>query len=111
MARKPNPILDAFERKKEAEFAERRKRNSEIDMMALLFSANKELKVGPGRAGFLLAEYIDQKMEIAGKLLKDDDPELLHTKRDFAWRLKNILGEENWKNYRELFPFCREYWD
>ena len=110
MANKPNPILDAFERKKEAEFAERQKRNAEIDRMALLFAANKELKVGPGRAGFLLAEYIDQKMEIAKTLIKDDDPELLHTKKELAICLREILGEENWVLYRELFPFCREYW-
>lgn len=111
MAKKQNPILAAFEAKKEAEFQERRKLNSEICLMALLFSAHDELNVGPGRAGFLLAEYLDQKMKIADKVLKDDDPDMLHTKRDFAWKLKSILGEENWIKYRELFTFCKEYWD
>lgn len=94
---------------------------SEIDLIAHLISAHNELKVGPGRAGFLLAEYLDVKMQIAEMLLADvgdshkkggnGDPEFLHTKRDLAITLKRILGEENWMKYRELFPICCDYWD
>ncbi len=121
MAKKQNPLLAAFEAKKEAEFDIRLRQNSELSIIAMLIAAHNELKVGPGRAGFLLAEYIDVKMQIADDLLTDigdshkkggnGDPEFLHTKKDLALALKRILGEENWKNYRELFPICREYWD
>lgn len=121
MSKKPNPILAAYEAKKEAEFQGRLQRNSEIDIIALLIAAHNELKVGPGRAGYLLAEFLDVKMQLAGQLLADvgdgdkrdgnGDPEFLHTKRDWATALQKILGPENWEKYRELFPVCREYWE
>lgn len=108
---KPNPLLAAFEAKLEAEYQQRIKINSEINMMALLIAANNELKVGAGRAGFFLAEYMDILMEIAKAILQDDDPELIYTKHNLAKRLKSILGAENWIRYRELFPLLQEYWD
>lgn len=121
MAKKPNPMLAAFEAKKEAEFSGRLACNSEIGMMALLIAAHRELKVGPGRASFLLAEYIDVKTQIAGDILEDvgdshkkngnGDKEFLHTKRDLAITLKQILGPEKWLECRELFPMLRSYWD
>lgn len=111
MKNKSNPILAAHEAKLERQYKQRLQRNSEVDMMALLIAANRELKVGSGRSGYFLAEYIDQKVEIAKAILKDDDPELLHTKKELAQCLRSILGEENWKQYRELFPLLREYWD
>lgn len=121
MAKKQNPILAAFEAKKEAEFDIRLRQNSELSTIAMLIATHNELKVGPGRAGFLLAEYLDVKMQIADELLSDigdshkkggdGDPDFLHTKKDLAVTLKGILGKENWEKYRELFPICREYWD
>ena len=121
MPKKPNPILAAYGAKKEAEFMERLGRNTEMDLIALLISANRELQVGPGRAGDLLAEFLDVKMQLAEQLLADvgdgdkrdgnGDPEFLHTKRDWATALQKILGPENWQKYRELFPVCREYWE
>lgn len=111
MAKKPNPLLAAFEAKLEAEHSMRLHAQSEIDMIALLISANNELQVGAGRAGFYLAEYLDVKMQIAKEIVAEDDPELLYTKYQLAVRLKGILGQENWLKYRELFPLLREYWD
>lgn len=109
--RKQNPVLAAFEAKLEAVHKQRLKFNNEISMIALLFSANNELKVGPGRSGFLLAEYLDTKMDVAKAFVDDDDPEMLHTKKEIAIRLRTILGNDNWMKYRELFTFVRDYWD
>lgn len=108
---KPNPLLAAFEAKKEAEFKNRLAANSEINMIAMLIAANRELHVGAGRAGNFLAEQIDVKMQIAHEILQEDDPELLYTKHNLAKCLKSILGAEGWKTYHELFPLLREYWD
>jgi hypothetical protein len=53
-------------------FHEKQRRTlAEIDMIAMLISAHNELKAGPGRAPFLLAEYIDVKMQLAKELLED----------------------------------------
>jgi hypothetical protein len=121
MAKPVNPLLAKRDAQLRAEHEQQRQALGEIDMIAHLISAHNELKVGPGRAGFLLAEYIDVKMQIAQMLLDDvgdshkkggnGDPEFLHTKKDLALTLKGILGEKNWENYRELFPICREYWN
>ncbi len=108
---KPNPLLAAFEAKKEAEFEQRRRVNSEIHTIAMLIAANNELQVGPGRAGHFLAEHLDMLMQISEEIVKEDDPELIYTKHNLAKRLKQILGPENWLKYRELFPLLREYWD
>lgn len=108
---KQNPLLAAYEAKFEAEFKQRLAINSEIGMIAMLIAANNELKVGAGRAGNFLAEHIDVKMQIATEIINEDDPELIYTKHNLAKRLKQILGEENWLKYRELFPLLREYWD
>lgn len=70
MPKKPNPLLAAFEAQKEAEFRGRLQRNSEIDIIALLIAAHNELKVGPGRAGDLLAEFLDVKMGDLKEYLK-----------------------------------------
>lgn len=121
MAKPQNAFLAKRDAQLLAYHEKQRQALSEIDLIAHLISAHNELKVGPGRAGFLLAEYLDVKMQIAEMLLADvgdshkkggnGDPEFLHTKRDLAITLKRILGEENWLKYRELFPICRDYWD
>ena len=84
---------------------------TEIGLMAMIIGANNELNVGPGRAGFYLAEVLDVKMQIANEIVKDDDPELLYTKCHLAKRMKQIMGKENWLRYRELFPLLKEYWE
>lgn len=121
MPKPQNAYLAKQRAKKEAEFAVRLAAHTEVKLMALLISANRGLKVGPGRAPFLLAEFIDAEDEIAQAILDDvgdshkkngnGDPEFLHTKRDLALTLKRILGPEAWKQYRELFPMLREYWE
>ena len=111
MAVKTNPILAAFEAKKEAEYKLRLQKNSEIKLIAALISANNCLHVGPGRASGFLEELVDVNMQIAIEIVNEDDPELLYTKHNLAKRLKQILGKEGWEKYRELFPLLREYWD
>lgn len=108
---KQNPLLAQFEAKLEAQHKRRLAINSEIGMIAMLISANNELKVGAGRAGNYLAEHIDVKMQIAEQIIKEDDPELIYTKCKLAQRLKQILGKESWLKYRELFPLLYEYWE
>lgn len=121
MPKPQNFYLAKQHAKKEAEFAVRLAAHTEVKLMALLIAANRGLKVGPGRAPFLLAEFIGAEDEIAQAILDDvgdshkkngnGDKEFLHTKRDLALTLKRILGAEAWKQYRELFPMLREYWE
>lgn len=112
MAKKQNPILAAFEAKKEAEFAERLARNTEINMIAMLIAGNDLGFLGPARAGLLLEEQLEVKMRIADELVKDaeDDPSLVYTKYDLASRVKSILGPEEWARCQYLFPLLRDYW-
>lgn len=112
MAKKQNPILAAFEAKKEAEFSERLARNTEINMIAMLIAGNDLGFLGTARAGLLLEEQIEVKMRIADELLRDaeDDPSLVYTKYDLASRLKAILGPAEWVRCQKLFPLLRDYW-
>jgi hypothetical protein len=112
MAKKQNPILAAFEAKKEAEFSQRLATNTEINMIAMLIAGNDLGFLGPVRAGLLLEEQIEVKMRIADELLADakDDPSLVYTKYDLASRLKSILGPEEWVRCQKLFPLLRDYW-
>ena len=121
MAKPQNAYLARQHAKKEAEFSVRLAAHTEVKLMALLISANRELKVGAGRAPFLLAEFIDVEAQIAKDILDDigdshkkngnGDPEFLYTKRNLAVTLRRILGPDAWKQYRELFPMLREYWE
>lgn len=117
---KPNPYLAKRDAIKEAEHRRQLSYYNEIDRIALLLAVHKELKVGPGRASFVLAEYMDQKMKIAQAIVDDigdshkkggdGDPEFLVTRRNLAAELKAIIGPEKWPELRELFPMLREYW-
>lgn len=108
---KQNHLLAQFQAKLEAEHRMREHMLTEIGLMAMIIGANNELNVGPGRAGFYLAEVLDVKIQIANEIVKDDDPELLYTKCHLAKRMKQIMGKENWLRYRELFPLLKEYWE
>jgi hypothetical protein len=112
MAKKQNPILAAFEAKKEAEFQQRLATNTEINMIAMLIAGNDLGFLGPARAGLLLEEQVEVKMRIADELLRDaeDDPSLVYTKYDLASRLKSILGPSEWARCQKLFPLLRDYW-
>lgn len=112
MAKKQNPILAAFEAKKEAEFSERLARNTEINMIAMLIAGNDLGFLSTARADLLLEEQIEVKMRIADELLRDaeDDPSLVYTKYDLASRVKSILGPEGWARCQKLFPLLRDYW-
>lgn len=110
---KPNPILDAFEAKKEAEFMGRLACNTEINLIAMLIAGNDLGFIAEKRADLLLAEVIETKMKIADDLLKDaeTDKDLTYTKGDLARRVKQILGPDGWARCKQLFPLLRDYWD
>lgn len=112
MAKKPNPLLAAFEAKKEAEFRRRLSCNSEINMMAALIAGNDLGFVAEKRADLLLARMVEVKMQLADELVKDadTDKDLTYTKADLARRLKQILGPDGWNRCRELFPLLSDYW-
>ena len=109
---KPNPVLAAFEARKEAEFRGRLRCNDEINLMSMLIAANRLGLVGPGRSGDLLAEMLSIKMQIAEDLIEDskDDQQLWKTKADLYRIIQPILGEENWKKYQSYFPMLEYYW-
>ena len=106
---KKNPILEAFEAKPEAQYQLRLAHNSEISMLGLIISADDE---GIEDVGGLLFRYIETKMKIARDIVTDskDDKELTYTRCDLARRVKQVLGEEDWERYKELFPLLEEYW-
>lgn len=124
---KKNPLLAAFEAKlrqefaqelarfeaeKEVEFAQRLSKNTEINMISMLFAGSDLGFLGRVRSGALLERQVEVKMKIADDLLKDvkDDPELTYTKADLARRLIQILGPSEWARCQNLFPLLRDYW-
>jgi len=113
MAKKPNPLLAAFEAKKEAEFTGRLACNTEINLMAMLIAGNDLGFIGEKRADLLLARHVEVKMQLADDLIKDaeTDKELTYTKAILARRLKQILGPDGWNRCKELFPLLRDYWE
>lgn len=113
MAKKQNPILAAFEAKKEEEFRGRLACNSEINMMATLIAGNDLGFIADKRADLLLVRMVEVKMELADDLLSDakDDKELTYTKAALARRVKQILGPDGWNRCKQLFPLLRDYWE
>ena len=113
MAKKPNPVLAAFEAKKEMEFMGRLACNSEINMIAMLMAGNDLGFIGPKRADLLLVRLLEVKTEIADALLSDakDDVDLEHTKAELARRMMQILGPDGWDRCKKLFPLLRDYWE
>lgn len=110
---KQNPILAAFEAKKEAEFHTRLACNTELNMMAVLIAGNDLGFISEKRADLLLARMVEVKMHIADLLVEDakDDSAITHTKAELANRIKQILGADGWSRCRELFPLLRDYWE
>lgn len=109
---KQNPILAAFEAKKEKEFQGRLACNSEINMMATLIAGNDLGFIGTKRADLLLAQIVETKMQIADEIISDtkDDETMEYTKADLARRLQKILGPDGWERCKMLFPLLRDYW-
>lgn len=60
MGKKQNPLLDAFERKLEAQYQLRLKHNSEIGLLALIIAADDE---EVPEIGGLLFRYLEVKMQ------------------------------------------------
>lgn len=113
MAKKPNPVLAAFEAKKEKEFQGRLACNTELNMIAVLIAGNDLGFLAEKRADLLLARLVEVKMEIADDLVSDakDDVELDHTKYVLARQVKQILGKDGWNRCKQLFPLLRDYWE
>ena len=113
MAKKQNPLLAAFEAKKEAEFKGRLACNTELNLIAMLIAGSELGFIGEKRADLLLAEVIEVKMRIADDLVADakDDATLAYTKADLARRLKQILGANGWDRCKQLFPLLKDYWE
>lgn len=110
---KRNPILDAFERKKEQEFAERRKAHEEIRILSLIMAADDALCVDEAQIGKLLQVYLDTKETLAKEMLEDikADKEMVYTRYDLARRVKQTLGRDNWEKYCTLLPMLKEFWE
>ena len=106
---KKNPLLEAYEAKLEANYRLRLAHNSEIGMLGLIIAADDE---EIENVGGLLFRYIETKMQIAKDIVTDskDDKTLTYTRADIARRVKQILGEEDWERFKELFPLLEEYW-
>lgn len=118
MAKKQNPMLAAFEARLEANYKQRLEINSEFDLIALMITVNDELQVGPGRAGKVLEAFLVNKVELANTIHEDygpdkdtGDKEILHTKAQYARRLRSIFSPEDWVRLREWFPLLRDYWE
>ena len=110
---KRNPILDAFERKKEQEFAMRRKAHEEIRILSLIISADDNLDADENQIAQLLDGYLRTKEILAKEMLEDirADKDMVFTRFDLARRVKQTLGEGYWMKYRELFPLLQEFWE
>jgi hypothetical protein len=108
---KRNPVLDAFERKKEQEFAMRRKAHEEIRILALIIAADDNLDADEDQIGKLLDGYLKTKEILARDMLEDikADKEMVYTRFDLARRVKQSLGKNNWMKYRELLPLLEEF--
>ena len=110
---KPNPILAAYKAQLEREYHQRLTRNSEINMIAMLIAGNNLGFLSEKRAGILLDEVIEVKMKLANDLLTDseNDPTLTYTKADIYRALVQILGKDEWRRVKTLFPLLHEYWE
>lgn len=106
---KKNPLLEAFEAKLERNYQLRLAHNNEIGMLGLIIAADDEEIPD---VGGLLFRFIETKMQIAKDIVTDsrDDKTLTYTRADIARRVKQVLGEEDWERYKELFPLLKEYW-
>lgn len=121
MKKGENPFMNELKRKMEAQYRGRLEAQGEIYKMAMLISASNKFNAGPGRAPGFLDEFLAVKEQIAKEITEDigeshkkngdGDKEFLHTKKDLAMRLKEILGPENWNHYKVFFPMLKQYWD
>ena len=118
MKPKKNPLLAKFEAQLEHLYQCRLSANTEIDLIAFMFTIHEDLQVGPGRAGKLCNDFIANRIDIAETAVSDygdkkdeGDKEMLHTKHTLAKRLRRIFSPEDWQKAKVLFPMLEEYWD
>lgn len=97
-------------RQMEADYANKLQTTLELDTMAMLIAGNNLHIVSTGRAGKLLDEFLQVRMQIIKLVLEDDDKELWKTKDDLAKVLQKIMGPEAWKEHQELFGLLSYYW-
>lgn len=114
---KKNAFLAKLEEQAAKKQSVKTEHHIEFDAMALLFSANDKLHVGPGRASDLLDSWDDYKIKIASEIMKEiredqsKKKEILVARRNFAVRLKEILGRDGWEKHKYRFEFVRDYWE
>lgn len=117
MAKKQNPLLEAFEAQLQAKYMAKLEINSEFDLIALMKTVNEELQVGPGRAGRVFNAFLANKIELAEAIDQDygdknsGDRQILHTKATYAKLLRSIFSQGDWLKAREMFPLLRDYWE
>jgi hypothetical protein len=117
MAKKQNPLLEAFEAKLQANYMKKLEINCEFDYIAFLKTVNEELQVGPGRAPRVFRAFLANKMELAEAIDKDygdkdsGDKQILHTKATYAKLIRSYFRPEDWQEFKEMFQFLRDYWE
>lgn len=113
-----NSLLDQYGKMLRAEYQQKLEINSEFDYIAFMKTVHEELNVGPGRAGRVFNAFLENKLEIADRILQDSGPdkhtgdkELLHTKSTYAKLMRRIFSKEDWQKARVMFQLLKEYWE
>lgn len=98
---KPNPVLEAYKRKLDAQYKAQLEIGNELNLIASLIAANDVLHCGPGRAEKFQNAQVATLNAILRELVEDaeDDAELAYTKHDLRTRMQAILGGEVFKKH------------
>ena len=111
MPKKPNPILESFERKKEAEYRIKLHAALSYGLIAGIFAANEVFQCGPGRG----EKYQNAYRVWLGKMMRiiiedsQADADLVYSRHQIRERLKEILGPEVFEKYRkELYDVLED---
>ena len=107
---KPNPILQAFQRKLEIEHTKDLEALSQMGLISAMVAYDDSEKLTPERAERFLRAYRSKLLEIS-KLFKDDskdDSELVYSKAVLRRRLSQILSESGFERNGYLFSILKE---
>lgn len=96
MAKKPNPLLAAYEAKLERVYRRKLEIANQMGLDAAMIAANEVLGMGAGRAEKFRSVYIRTLNEMAKLLAEDsmDDPELDWSTATIDRRLQPIMGDK-----------------
>ena len=105
--KKQNPLLAAYEAKLEAQYDARIRVQRAFMMAAFMMSANETLGMGKGRAENFQNTGIAHLKEIAKAVLEDSeaDKDVVWSKAKVEQRLRQILGDELYEQYKHLYEF------